>query len=537
MNAFDHTATVPALLREATWRYGERLAVVDGGRRWSYVDLASAVELAARSFLALGIRPGDRVALWMPNRAEYVIALLGALSAGAVAVPMNTRYRGYEATEILARSRASALITANGFLGIGFLSMLREAAGREGGGALIPGLPHLTAIVDVPGAGSTEGVSSLSWEDFLGQGLRVPSDAARKAAELLEPEALCDILFTSGTTGRPKGVMSSHRQTVDVARIWAEGAGLTQDDRYGIVNPFFHSFGYKAGIIAALGSGAALYPIAAFEPGELLTLIEAEGLSVLPGVPTMFTSLLEDPRRPDHDLSSLRFATAGAANVPADLFHRMRHDLGFDEVGQAYGLTECVMVSRSRPNEDLDHLALTTGPAAPGVEIRLADPGTGGPVPLGADGEVLVRGRNVMLGYFEDDESTRAAIDPDGWLHTGDVGRLDEHGCLKITDRLKDMFTVGGFNVYPAEVEAVLRALPEIFEAAVVDRPDPRLGSVPVAFVVAAPGSVVDPAEVIAHCRHRLAGFKAPREVVIVHELPRNAGGKVLKTDLRARTS
>ncbi|SEG93704.1 Acyl-CoA synthetase (AMP-forming)/AMP-acid ligase II [Thermomonospora echinospora] len=530
--------TIPGMLREAVRDHGARLAVVDGDVRLRYRDLAGLVERAARAYLALGTRPGDRVAIWMPNRYEFIVAMLGAQSMGAVVVPMNTRYRGHEAAQILARSRSSVLVTSNGFLGLDLVGMLRAAAAEPGGqqtAGPVPGLPHLSALVNVPAG--PEPAGTLPWEAFLARAEELPAAAARAAADRVSPDDVCDILFTSGTTGRPKGVMSAHRQTVDVARIWARGAGLTPEDRYAVVNPFFHGFGYKAGVITSFTAGAAVHPVPVFDADRLLELIERERITVMPGTPTLFVSLLDHPRLKEHDLSSLRFATAGAATVPETLFSRMREELGFDQVAQAYGLTECMMVSRSRPDEDPRHVAETTGPAVDGVELRLVSVIDGADAPPGEDGEILVRGRNVMLGYFEDEEATRAVIDPAGWLHTGDVGRLDEHGCLKITDRLKDMFTVGGFNVYPAEVENVLAAHPDVSEAAVVARPDPRMGSVATAYVVARPGAMADADALIAHCRARLAGFKTPREVVFVEVLPRNASGKILKTELRVRAS
>jgi acyl-CoA synthetase (AMP-forming)/AMP-acid ligase II len=235
----------------------------------------------------------------------------------------------------------------------------------------------------------------------------------------------------------------------------------------------------------------------------------------------------------EFDLSSLRFAIAGAASVPESLFEQMLDVLGFETVAQAYGLTECIVATQSRPHEDPRHVAETTGPAVPGVEICVVD-AAGVPVPVGTDGEIWLRGENVMLGYFEDPEATAAAVDPEGWFHTGDVGRFDEHGCLKITDRIKDMFIVGGFNVYPAEVENVLSTHPAVMESAVIGVPDDRLGSVGRAYIVPRPGSEPDVDELAAFCREHLANFKVPREFVVVDAFPRNASGKILKKDLRS---
>ncbi|MGW9131854.1 AMP-binding protein [Streptomyces sp. NPDC055681] len=530
-------STVPGLLSWAAQRYEDHPAVIDGDTRVGYRQLAELVQRTARAYTAVGVSQGDRVAVWAPNRLEFILALLGAQSAGASVVPMNTRYRGHEAAVILRRSRATALVVANGFLGIDFTAMLREAAGEDAGPeetGPIPGLPFLRTLVDMDAARSARSV--LSWADFGAHADEVSPARGERIAAAVTPDDVCDIMYTSGTTGVPKGVMSAHRQTIGAGLVWAEGAALSPADQYGIVNPFFHGFGYKAGVIAALTAGATIHPVATFEPGRLLRLIQEAGISVLPGAPTIFVSLLDHPGLTEFDLSSLRFATAGAATVPESLFRRMREELGFDTVAQAYGLTECTVATRSRPGEDPAHVEQTTGPAVPGIEIRVVD-ADGKDVETGQDGEVLLRGDTVMLGYFEDEAATRAAIDTDGWFRTGDVGRLDEHGCLKITDRIKDVIFVGGFNVYPAEVENTLAAHPQIAESAVVGMPDERLGAVPCAFVV--PRREMDPSaqDVIAHCQERLANFKVPRKVIVVGELPRNASGKILKTGLRERIS
>jgi acyl-CoA synthetase (AMP-forming)/AMP-acid ligase II len=420
------------------------------------------------------------------------------------------------------------LVVANGFLDSDYLDMLDRAGDGSDVGA-ISGLPHLHTVVDL---GEETHRLGIGWTEFLERADTVDPSRVVALAAAVEPDTVCDILFTSGTTGLPKGVMSAHRQTLGVAEVWARGAHLSTEDRYAIVNPFFHSFGYKAGILAAFSAGTASYPVATFDPVALMELIDRERITVLPGAPTIFTTMINHPRLRDFDLSSLRFAIAGAASVPELLFEQMQDVLGFTTVAQAYGLTECVVATRSRSGEDPRHIAETTGPAVPGLEIRVVD-SVGGDVPTGDDGEIWIRGDNVMLGYFEDPEATAEAIDPDGWLHTGDVGRLDQHGCLKITDRIKDMFTVGGFNVYPAEVENVLSSHPDVIEAAVVGIDDERLGSVGRAHLVLRPGASLDTDEVTAFTRERLANFKVPREYVVAESLPRNASGKILKNDLR----
>ncbi|MFF2508173.1 AMP-binding protein [Streptomyces sp. NPDC058067] len=528
--------TIPRLLADAAAKHRENLAVVDGDLRVSYRELADMVFRTARAYIASGVRPGDRVAVWAPNRIEFMLAMLGAQSAGACVVPINTRYRGQEAAVILGRSRASVLVFAGGFLGKDFSAMLRDAVApeaRPGETGPVPGLPALKTLVDITAERSA--AHTLAWPDFLSRADQISPEQGAETAEAVAPEDVCDIMFTSGTTGVPKGVMSAHRQTIGVARVWATGAELSPADNYAIVNPFFHGFGYKAGMIAALEAGSTIYPLPTFDVDQVLSLISAAGISVLPGAPTIFTSLLDHPRLAEFDLGSLRFAIAGAATVPESLFQRMRDELGFETVAQAYGLTECVVATQSRPNEDPAHVAETTGPAVPGIEIRVVDAEQKS-VPVGQDGEIVLRGDNVMLGYFEDEDATRAAIDSEGWFHTGDVGRLDEHGCLKITDRIKDMFIVGGFNVYPAEVENTLGAHPDVSESAVVGIPDARLGTVACAYVVPRRDARPTPEDIIAFCRTRLANFKVPNKVVLIDELPKNASGKIMKTDLRGGT-
>ncbi len=537
------TRTIPALVASAAERFAAHPAFVTDDVELTWSELRDQVRTASGALLASGVRPGDRVGVWAPNLVEFMVALLGAESIGAAVVPINTRYRGEEARVILSRARASALFLVNGFLGADYSAMLREAGQRavdagdlpaiaegETSHDLVPGLPHLHTVVDLNDA---SGGPDTGWTDFLARAAQVPLEQVEAAEAAVTPDTVCDILFTSGTTGVPKGVMSTHAMTTGVAHVWARGANLTEADRYAIVNPFFHSFGYKAGVLAAMTAGTTVHPVATFDAASLMQLIQDAGITVLPGAPTLFISLINHPDRERYDLSSLRFSIAGAASVPETLYEEMQQVLGFREVAQAYGLTECVVATQSRPNEDPRHIAETTGPAVAGLEIKIVD-GEGNEAPTGTDGEIWIRGHLVMKGYFEDPAATAEAIDPDGWFHSGDVGRMDEHGCVKITDRIKDMFTVGGFNVYPAEVENTVSAHPDVIESAVIGVPDERMGEVGRAYVRLRDGAELDTDALTAWCRERLANFKVPREFVALAEFPRNASGKVLKTDLRA---
>ncbi|CAM5491973.1 FadD3 family acyl-CoA ligase [Streptomyces tanashiensis] len=509
--------TIPGLVRAAAERYGPREAVVDGRVRVTYAELGERVERAAAACLATGIRSGDRVAIWAPNTLDWIVSALGAVTAGAVLVPLNTRFKGTEAAYVLQRSRARLLFVTGTFLGTSYVASLRRS------GVALPDLEKVVVLGDT----APDEADWTTWKAFLAEGDGVPAARVRARADGTDPAAPSDIIYTSGTTGRPKGAVISHAQSLRCYAIWSELAGLAEGDRYLVVNPFFHTFGYKAGILACLMRGAVIVPQSVFTVDTVLANIAAERITVLPGPPTLHQSLLDHPARPAHDLSTLRLVVTGAAVVPLRLVERLRTELGVGTVLTAYGLSEASgIVTMCRRDDPDETVATTSGRPVPGTELRLSD-----------TGEVLVRGHHVMSGYFEDEEATAAAIDADGWLHTGDIGVLDEAGNLRITDRLKDMFIVGGFNAYPAEIEQLLGLHPDIADVAVIGVPDPRLGEVGKAFAVRRAGARVTADDLIAWSRREMANYKVPREVEFVTELPRNASGKVVKGELRARAS
>ena len=496
--------TIPAALRAAAARFGDRPAYVEDHRTVSHAELLGLVERTAGVLAAEGVRSGDRVVLWGPNSIEWAVTALAVTYAGAVLVPANSRYVGPEVADVADRTDARRVLVHDGFLG---RDQVRELADAGVDPARVLRLADLAArAVDAE-----------------------PADPAP-----VSHDDVAYVLFTSGTTGRSKGAMSAHRQSIGVARAWAELGRVRQDDRYLVVNPFFHSFGYKIGILVGLLTGATLYPVATFDLDATMRLIEEERITVLPGAPTIYQSLLAAPGRVDRDLSSLRLAVTGAAVVPVVLIERMRaaapDGLGIDQVVTAFGMTEAVVVTMARDGDPAELVASTCGRAIPGMETRILDPDEHGA------GELLVRGEFVMRGYLDDPEATAEAIDADGWLHTGDVGVLDEAGNLRITDRLKDMYISGGFNVYPAEVEQVLMRLDGVADVAAVGVPDERMGEVGKAFVVRADsptGEALTADDVIAFARAHLANFKVPRQVEFTGPLPRNLSGKVLKKDLR----
>jgi len=541
--------SIPRLVADAAARFADDEALVEGDRRLSFAQLAAEALEVTRAAIGAGLHPGDRVAIWAPNLARWVTGALGLLGAGAVLVPLNTRFKGPEAAYVLAKSRARALLTVRGFLGADYPAMLageslpaleRIVLLHDDGTAADGALDVVTTDEDVPVYGwqeflaGAEGVCE-SGDDVVGR--RVTEAEARARWEGVEGRDLSDIIFTSGTTGRPKGAMTTHAQSLRTFATWASIVGLRRGDRYLVVNPFFHTFGYKAGILACLMHGATIVPEAVFDVERVLERIEAERISVLPGPPTLYQSILDHPSRAGRDLSSLRLAVTGAAVVPVALVRRMRDELGFGTVLTAYGLTESTgTVTMCRRGDDPDTIATTSGRAIPGLEVKVVDD-AGTELPRGEPGEIVVRGYTVVAGYFEDPEATAQAIDADGWLHTGDIGVMDDAGNVRITDRKKDMFVVGGFNAYPAEIEAVLSEHPAVSQVAVIGVPDGRLGEVGCAVVVPRPGADTTTlgGDLIAWARERMANYKVPRHVEVVDALPLNASGKVLKTELRAR--
>jgi acyl-CoA synthetase (AMP-forming)/AMP-acid ligase II len=519
MRADERFRSIPnmALMAAETW--GQEPSVVDGEVSLSFAEMADAMTRVGRALIASGVKPGDRVGLWAPNSAVWIEAALGVQAAGAWLVPINTRFKGDEAAYVVARAGIRFLFTVDSFLGVDYPNLLR---------ASLPSSDDLPQIVTLPGPGTA---SSASWGEFLAGADAESEDAVLRRIHNLRPDDVSDVIFTSGTTGMPKGVMLRHGASLRGYESFNRGVGLTAGDRHAIVVPFFHCFGYKAGWMLDRMMGAATYPVAVFDPESLMGLVQKERITHLDGPPTLFTSMLDHPHYHDYDLSSLRSGTVSAAAVPAELITRLRQDVGMGAMS-GYGLTEChALVSVAHPEDPAELIASTVGHPLPDVEVEIIDTG-GRPVAVGETGEIVVRGYNMMSGYFADPEAT-AGVVVDGWLRTGDIGRLDDLGYLRITDRKKDIFMTGGFNVSPVEVERALLRFPKIGEVAVVGTPDERLGEVGVAFVVAKPGVELSADEVAAYASEHLANFKVPRRVRIMGDLPRNSTGKVVKPELR----
>ena len=471
--------TIPEMVLSAADRFGDAEAVVDGPLRLTFAQVVERIRCAAGAFADLGIGKGDRVAIWAPNSAEWIISAFGLLTAGGVLVPVNTRFKAVEAGDVIARSGAKAVLVQKGFLGQDY--------------AAPAGIP----VIDLK-------------SDFLSGG----SPFERSVSG----DDISDIIFTSGTTGRPKGAMMNHRQTLRMYEEWATLADLREGDRYLQINPYFHTFGLKAGLITSFLRGATMLPVAVFDVDTVVDIIACEGITILPGPPTLYHSLLTVGDK--SKLSTLRAGVTGAADIPVELVRRIHDELPFQTLMTGYGLTEAGNVTLSLPGDSFEDVATTAGLPCAGVEVRIAD-----------DGEVLARGYGVMQGYLDDPAATAQAIDGDGWLHTGDLGNFTDTGRLRIVGRKKDMFIVGGFNAYPAEIEGFLVTHPAVEQAAVIGVPDERLGQVGKAFIVSK--GPIDADELIGWCRDRMAGFKVPRSVQFLDALPLNATGKVVKDLLR----
>jgi len=454
--------TIPRLVEAAAGAFATRNAVEDGDVTLTFPELAEAGLRAARAFCASGIQHGDRVAIWAPNIFEWIVATIGLQSAGAVLVPLNTRLKGGEAAYILNKSGAKLLFTMQAFLGTRYVEML---AGQT--------LPALEEIVtfrsDACGEESRPASNAIDWSEFLSRADGFAEDEARARGTAVSPDDISDILFTSGTTGKPKGVMTAHGQNLKVFESWSEVVGLKEGDRYLIQNPFFHSFGYKAGWLSAIMRGATALPHQVFDIDAVLERIGRDRISVYPAPPSVFQAILAHPGREKYDLSSLRLTVTGAAPVPVEMVHQMRDELGFATIITGYGLTEtCGVVAMCRFDDDPETIALTSGRAIPDTEVRCVDD-AGKEVPRGEPGEVVVRGYNLMRGYFDDEAETAKTVDAEGWLHTGDIGDLDADGYLSITDRKKELIiTSGGKNISPQNIEALLKSIPAISQAATI---------------------------------------------------------------------
>lgn len=502
-------------------RHRNRLAVRDSGRDVSYAELDTLRRDAARGLIALGIAAGDRVAIWGVNSLNWIIAGLAIQSIGATLVPIGTRLRGREAGAILRSAKVRLLFCDHGFGSYGYVA----AIGQED----VPTLDRVV-VVDSDGAGDR----AIGWAAMMAAGAAIEADEVDARAAAVRPDDLADILFTSGTTGTPKGVLMTHGQSLIACEHSVKAMQLTPDDVLPSVFPFAHNAGYRAAWQVALLNGLRIDPIATVDPLGMLEMVQANRATILPTVPTVYQAMMDHPARADFDLSSLRLAMTGGTTVPVDLIRQIRTRLGVPHVTTAYGMTETAgNISYCRIGDPDEVVAHSAGRPLDNLDVRVVGPDLL-PLPQGQAGEIVVRGAQVTHGYLDNPAATREATTPDGYFRTGDIGLFDESGNLRITDRLKNMYITGGFNCYPAEIEQALCLLPGVSQVAVIGVEDARLGEVGRAFIVPTADSPLDEAAVIAWSRDNMAGYKVPRSVRFIDRLPLNATGKVSKEELRA---
>lgn len=519
--------TLSRVLDETARKFPDRPAVFYEGKTIPYRDLAAEVDRLAAGLVKLGIEPGDKVGIWMSNIPEWIAAYFAIAKAGGVVVPMNTRYKTHEVEYILGNAEAKAVFVAQGFLGIDYAAMLAEVR---------PNLPLLLEAITVSGAAP----SLRPYTDVLklGEDEAAQAELARRQGGI-KPEDCVFILYTSGTTGHPKGAMLSHINMAENARQITEVMRVSEEDVFLLAVPFFHCFGCVMGILGAVTWGAGIVPVSVFKADEALDLIQRHKVSVLYGVPTMFVLELDEQRKAvasgnPYDVSSLRTGIMAGAPCPVEVMRGTMEDLGCN-VCIAYGLTEASpVITMTRFDDPIDKRVETVGKALPGVEVSVVDDAWQ-PVPLGETGELACRGYNVMLGYWKNPDATRQVIDDEGWLYSGDLSTLDEEGYVRIVGRKKDMYIVGGFNVYPAELEEVLFTHPGVQNVSVVGVPDRVMGEVGMAFVIARDGHTLDSQEVVDFCARQIAAFKVPRYVIVGKDFPMTASGKVQKYKLAER--
>lgn len=494
-------------------------AIVDQRSRLTYGEVAERMTDLAAGLIAAGLRKGESVGVWLPNCVEWVIAAMGVQAAGGVIVPLNTRYKGPEVAHALGKSKARFLIHGDRFLGIDYSAILASTE--------LPQVEH-RLLVDL------EGPDSGEFGRFVAAG--AANDQARAEAQArmvaLSGDDVSDIIFTSGTTGAPKGVVTTHQQNVRTYVEWVRATTLNGDDRYLLIWPMSHCSGYKSGWLAGVIAGATVYAEAVLDIDRLIERTVSEQISFLPGPPPLFQSLLRVQDKGGGGLTPLRVMGTGGTMIDPAMIAGVRSELGAEVVYAGYGLTECCGTAAMIRGDDPHDMVLTSsGRAIDGVELAAMGP-DGQILPPGQEGELVTRGYHVMQGYLDDPEATAAAIDGDGWLHTGDLGMLDAEGFVYITGRAKDMYIVGGFNCYPAEIENAIQPHAAVREVAVVGVPDQRMGEAGLAYVVREPGATTSEEELISWCREHMANYKVPRTIRFVDALPRNAMGKVEKFKL-----
>ncbi|MHA0288995.1 AMP-binding protein [Mycobacterium sp. C3-094] len=515
--------TIGANLERTAARHGGVEALVDvaQGLRYSYAELNAEVDVIARGLMAKGIAKGDRVGIWAPNCAQWTIAQYACAKVGAILVNINPAYRTHELAYVLEQSGTRLLIAATSFKTSDYVSMVREVRGS---------VPHLTDVVFI---------GTPDWDALRAGASAVGVDELADRAAGLDNHDPINIQYTSGTTGFPKGATLSHRNILNNGYFTTELIGFGPGDRLCIPVPFYHCFGMVMGNLGCTSHGTTMViPAPGFDPGSTLSAIEAERCTGVYGVPTMFIAMQNHADFGRRDLSTVRTGIMAGSVCPVEVMKRCVNDMNMAEVAIAYGMTETSPVScQTRVDDDLERRTATIGRAHPHVEIKVIDPDTGETLERGEPGEFCTRGYSVMLGYWNDGEKTAQAIDPDGWMHTGDLAVMREDGYCTIVGRIKDMVIRGGENIYPREIEEFLYTHPDIEDAQVIGVPDPTYGEEVCAWLRMRPGRpALDAAALRQFASEALAHYKIPRYVHVVDEFPMTVTGKVRKVEMRERS-
>jgi len=513
----------------------EAAVFVDHDVRWSYRELHARVVQVARGLMGLGIEAGEHVAIWATNWPEWVLLQLATAKIGAVLVTVNPAYRSDELAYVLAQSDATALFMIERFRTSSYTRLLAECcpeiADARPGRLASKRFPYLKRVALL---GEATAPGMLSWADVLAAGAGISDHMLRRRQETVDPDDPVNVQYTSGTTGFPKGAELTHVNLVNNAYYVGECLRLTARDRLCVPVPFYHCFGCVLGTLAAVVRGATLVvPAEHFDPGKTLQAVAAERCTVLHGVPTMFIAELAHPRFAEFDLTSLRTGIMAGAPCPIEVMRRVVEQMHAREMTIAYGQTEASpVITQTRAEDPIELRVSTVGRPLPKVEVRIVDE-RGHEVPRGTQGELCCRGHLVMRGYYKMPEATAKAIGRDGWLHTGDLATMDEHGYCRITGRIKDMVIRGGENVYPREIEEFLYRHPKVADVQVFGVPDPVRGEELAAWIRLAPGATATEDEIRAYCKERIAHYKVPRYVRFVDDYPMTVTGKVQKFKMR----
>ena len=520
--------TVGAALEEAAVRWGDREALVVPHQnvRWSYRQLDEAADRLAAGFLSLGLAPGDRIGIWAPNRYEWVVTQFASAKAGLILVTINPAYRTSELEYALNKVGCQALVLAPSFKTSDYAAMLEQIRPK------VPLLRHAILTDETSRAGF------LRYRDVESSGTAEDLDRVRQLRPQLQPEDAINIQFTSGTTSLPKGATLSHHNIVNNGYFVAKRMTFSENDRLCIPVPLYHCFGMVMGVLGCVTHGAAMvFPSEAFEPKSLLEAVQAERCTALYGVPTMFIAELEHADFKRYDLRTLRTGVMAGAPCPVEVMKRVISDMHMKEVTICYGMTETSPVSfQSCRDDTLERRVSTVGTIHPHLEVKIVD-ADGRVTPCGERGELLTRGYSVMHGYWDDEEKTKQAIDPQGWMHTGDLATLDEAGYCNIVGRVKDLIIRGGENISPREIEEFLYRHPKVQDVQVFGVPDRRYGEVVCAWIKLKPGERCDAEAIRTFCREQIAHFKVPQHIRFVEQFPMTVTGKIQKYIMRQEMS